>query len=79
MGKIAGILLAAGPGGRFGTPKALVELEGERLVDRGVRTLKAAGCAPILVVTGAAPVEVLGALVVPNADWRDGMGSSLRA
>ncbi|WP_425547796.1 nucleotidyltransferase family protein [Actinocorallia longicatena] len=79
MGKIAGILLAAGASVRFGEPKALVSLDGERLVDRGVRVLREAGCAPVLVVTGAAPVETLGALIVPNAHWRDGMGSSLRA
>ncbi|GAA0284243.1 nucleotidyltransferase family protein [Actinomadura nitritigenes] len=75
----AGLLLAAGGGSRLGRPKALVELEGERLVDRGVRTLRDGGCAPVLVVAGAAQVEVIGAVVVPNPDWRDGMGSSLRA
>jgi nicotine blue oxidoreductase len=31
------------------------------------------------VVAGAAQIEVIGAVVVPNPDWRDGMGSSLRA
>src|SRR5687768_645098 len=75
----AGLLLAAGAGRRLGGPKALLEVGGERLVDRGVRTLRDGGCAPVLVVTGAAPVEVIGAVVVPNPDWRDGMGASLRA
>ncbi|MFI0349717.1 NTP transferase domain-containing protein [Actinomadura sp. 9N407] len=75
----AGLLLAAGEGSRLGRPKALVELDGERLVDRGVRTLRDGGCGPVIVVAGAAPVEVIGAVVVPNADWRTGMGSSLRA
>ncbi|WP_030144971.1 nucleotidyltransferase family protein [Spirillospora albida] len=75
----AGLLLAAGAGRRLGGPKALLEVAGERFVDRGVRTLRDGGCAPVLVVTGAAPVEVIGAVVVPNPDWRDGMGSSLRA
>ncbi|MFC6935358.1 NTP transferase domain-containing protein [Actinomadura yumaensis] len=73
------MLLAAGAGRRLGRPKATLEVEGERLVDRGVRTLRSGGCAPVLVVTGAACVEVIGAVVVPNADWREGMGSSLRA
>jgi len=41
--------------------------------------LRAAGCAPVIVVTGAVTVEVLGALTVPNADWQSGMGSSFRA
>ncbi|MGK5552251.1 nucleotidyltransferase family protein [Actinomadura kijaniata] len=75
----AGLLLAAGEGSRLGRPKALVELHGERLVDRGVRLLRDGGCAPVLVVSGATTVEVIGAVVVPNDDWRTGMGSSLRA
>ena len=76
---VAGLLLAAGEGRRFGRPKALVEFGGERLVDRGLRVLRSAGCSPVLVVTGAASIEVIGGVVVPNADWRSGMGSSLRA
>lgn len=75
----AGLLLAAGAGRRLGRPKATLELDGERLVDRGVRTLRDGGCSPVLVVAGAAQIEVIGAVVVPNPDWRDGMGSSLRA
>jgi deazaflavin-dependent oxidoreductase (nitroreductase family) len=75
----AGLLLAAGEGRRLGRPKALVEVGGERLVDRGVRMLREAGCTPVIVVTGAAPVDVFGAVVVPNPQWRTGMGSSLRA
>jgi nicotine blue oxidoreductase len=75
---IAGLLLAAGEGRRFGRPKALVEFHGERLVDRGVRVLRSAGCSPVLVVTGAVTVEAIGAVIVPNPDWRSGMGSSLR-
>ncbi|GLZ10558.1 4-diphosphocytidyl-2C-methyl-D-erythritol synthase [Actinomadura sp. NBRC 104425] len=75
----AGLLLAAGAGRRLGRPKALVEVAGERLVDRGVRVLLEGGCAPVLVVTGAAPVEAAGAVAVPNPGWRTGMGSSLRA
>src|SRR5690606_3048708 len=74
----AGLLLAAGEGARLGTPKALVVLGGERLVDRGVRGLREGGCKPVLVVLGAAVVPVRGAVVVRNPDWRTGMGSSLR-
>jgi nicotine blue oxidoreductase len=77
-GAPAGLLLAAGEGRRLGRPKALLEVGGERLVDRGVRMLNQAGCDPIVVVGGAAPVEVTGAVVVHNPDWRTGMGSSLR-
>lgn len=76
---IAGLLLAAGEGARLGLPKALVEYEGERLVDRGVRLLAEGGCHPVVVVLGAATVQVRGAVTVRNPDWATGMGSSLRA
>lgn len=78
-GLVAGLLLAAGAGSRLGRPKALVELGGERLVDRGVRTLTEGGCVPVLVVLGAADTTVPGALTVNNPDWSTGMGSSVRA
>lgn len=71
-------MLAAGAGRRFGGPKALVELNGERLVDRAVRLLQTGGCEPVVVVSGAVSLVVDGALVVENSDWRTGMGSSLR-
>jgi CTP:molybdopterin cytidylyltransferase MocA len=74
---VAGILLAAGEGSRLGQPKALVEVAGERLVDRGSRMLRDGGAAPIVVITGAAPVDVPGALIVHNPAWASGMGSSL--
>jgi CTP:molybdopterin cytidylyltransferase MocA len=76
---VAGVLLAAGEGSRFGQPKALVELNGQTLAERGVGLLRAGGADPILVVTGAAPVELGGTLTVDNPQWRTGMGSSLRA
>src|SRR5262245_50082131 len=78
-GAPAGLLLAAGAGSRLGMPKALIEIGGIRLVDRGVRMLHEAGCTPIVVVTGAARVDVAGAVIVYNPGWRTGMGSSLRA
>jgi CTP:molybdopterin cytidylyltransferase MocA len=77
--RAAGLVLAAGASRRLGAPKALLELDGERLVDRAVRVLREGGCRPVLVVSGAVPLEVAGAEVVPNRDWRSGMGSSLRA
>ena len=77
--QVAGVLLAAGEGKRLGTPKALVELGGRRLVDRGTDMLREGGTAPVLVVTGAVPVTVPGVTLVPNPDWRTGMGSSLAA
>jgi molybdenum cofactor cytidylyltransferase/nicotine blue oxidoreductase len=80
---VAGLVLAAGGGRRYGMPKALVEFEGSLLVERAVRTA-AAVCDPVLVVLGAQAVEVwrsadlTGAVVLANPDWETGMGSSLR-
>ena len=76
---VAGVLLAAGEGSRFGQPKALVELNGQTLAERGVGLLRAGGADPVLVVTGAVPLELDGTLTVDNPQWRTGMGSSLRA
>jgi CTP:molybdopterin cytidylyltransferase MocA len=79
----AGLVLAAGGGSRFGSPKALVRLGDGLLVERAVATLRAAGCAPVVVVLGAAARDVaavaeLGdAVVVVNDGWETGMGSSL--
>jgi len=75
--RVAGLLLAAGAGSRLGTPKALVEVAGVRLVDRGAGLLRAGGADPVVVVTGAAPVTLPGVITVFNPDWATGMGSSL--
>lgn len=81
---VAGLLLAAGAGVRFGGPKALVEFRGETLAARGVRLLGDGGCAPVLVVVGAdgdavSQLALGAAATVHNPDWASGMGSSLRA
>jgi CTP:molybdopterin cytidylyltransferase MocA len=76
---VAGVLLAAGEGSRFGRPKALVEVNGRTLAERGADLLRAGGADPILVITGAAPIELGGTRTVYNPEWRTGMGSSLRA
>lgn len=73
------MLLAAGEGRRLGQPKALVELAGQGLAERGARLLRDGGTEPVLVVTGAAQVRLPGVMIVHNPDWRSGMGSSLRA
>jgi CTP:molybdopterin cytidylyltransferase MocA len=82
---VAGLVLAAGAGRRYGGPKALVRYDGQLLVERAVDVLRAAGCGPIAVVLGAAADRVraeasLGEVtLVDNPDWPSGMGSSLRA
>jgi CTP:molybdopterin cytidylyltransferase MocA len=76
---VAGMLLAAGEGSRLGRPKALVEVGGQTLAERGVALLRDGGTDPVLIVTGAVPLTVPSAHAVHNPDWRTGMGSSLVA
>jgi CTP:molybdopterin cytidylyltransferase MocA len=75
---VAGLVLAAGAGRRFGGPKALIGLDGERLVDRALRLVRDGGCEPVVVVTGAVGLNIEGAIAVDNPQWATGMGSSLR-
>jgi nicotine blue oxidoreductase len=82
---VAGLVLAAGGGRRYGGPKALVRYGDGLLVERAIRVVRDGGCAPIVVVLGAAADRVRaeavldGVTVVDNPDWATGMGSSLRA
>ena len=84
--EVAGLLLAAGGGRRLGgRPKALLEHRGRPLVEHATEVLRAAGCGRVHVVLGAAAdvvrerAELSGCVLVDNADWERGMGSSLRA
>lgn len=76
---VAGLVLAAGAGRRYGGPKALVP---GWLPDR-VSALAQGGCDPVVVVVGAAADRAralvpVGARVVVAPRWADGMGQSLR-
>jgi len=84
VAEVAGLLLAAGAGRRFGMPKALVEVDGEPMVRRALRTLAGGGCAPLRVVLGARAEDARALLPDPSIsvyaeDWATGMGASLRA
>jgi molybdenum cofactor cytidylyltransferase len=83
---IAGLILAAGAGTRFGgQPKQLAELDGRPLLDHAI----AAQCAVlelerVVVVLGAhaeevrAGVELMRADAIVCADWETGQAASLR-
>ena len=85
MGRIAGILLAAGGGSRYGMPKALAYAGGQLMSERALETLRGGGADPIVAVIGAAADQVRSsvtwgdAVIVENPSWASGMGSSLRA
>lgn len=73
---VAGLVLAAGAGTRYGQPKILVP----GWLDAAVDALRSGGCADVRVVTGAARVPMpAGAAEVHCPEWARGMGASLRA
>ncbi len=82
--RVAGLLLAAGGGRRYGMPKALVELDGRLFVESSAAVLREGGCARVVVVLGAraddvrAKADLAEYTVVDNPQWTTGMGSSLR-
>ncbi len=69
----------------MGRSKALVEVGGTRMLARVLASLRAAGLGSIVVVLGdrasdvRAAVDLGGTTVVENADFAEGMASSLRA
>ena len=88
--RVAGLVLAAGGGSRFGQPKAEVELGGRRLVDLAVESCARARLDPVVVVLGAVQLtplrldnvahgDTLEVRLVDNAEWATGLASSLQA
>ncbi|WP_188562724.1 nucleotidyltransferase family protein [Hymenobacter frigidus] len=84
-GAVALLLLAAGASTRMGRPKQLLPYHGRTLLRHAAETAVSAGCAPIVLVTGALHDELLAEIVgLPilaerNPDWETGMASSIRA
>jgi molybdenum cofactor cytidylyltransferase len=80
----AGVILAAGESRRMGSPKALLELDGETFLDRLIRCFSL-HCSPVIVVLGHEPeviragVRAAGnAVFVLNPDYQRGQFSSLQ-
>jgi CTP:molybdopterin cytidylyltransferase MocA len=78
------LVLAAGSASRFGSPKQLVRIGGEALLQRAVaRATEVAGHA-VTVVLGAHAARLTpllrhsSATVLINRHWEEGLGSSLR-
>jgi CTP:molybdopterin cytidylyltransferase MocA len=82
---IAGVVLAAGEGRRFGGGKQLAELAGRPLLEHALEAAAASGLETRFVVLGAnadrikATVDLHGHAVVLCPDWNEGMAASLRA
>jgi molybdenum cofactor cytidylyltransferase len=91
--RVAGMVLAAGSGTRFGGAKALArDTDGTAWLPRAVRALLAGGCSPVLVVLGSegsAAEQLLSSTslladdspvrVVHVENWSDGISASIRA
>lgn len=82
--RVAGLVLAAGAGTRYGQPKALViGQDGIPWVARAVTALRDGGCESVTVVLGAsaaAAAELIprGASATVASDWADGLSATLR-
>lgn len=82
---VPAIILAAGASRRLGQPKQLVRIAGETLLARTIRVVREAGVDPVLVVLGANRKSIADAVdlravqVVANADWEQGIASSIHA
>ena len=85
MSGTAAIVLAAGASTRLGEPKQLIELGGERLLERAVRTAREAGLKRVVVVVGARAAEIISQCDLRDAEivhckaWAEGMSQSLAA
>ena len=82
---IAGVVLAAGSGSRFGAPKQLAELDGIPLLEHALRAVEAVPAIERLVVVLGAHAEEIRARVelgraepVACAGWAEGQAASLR-
>ena len=86
--RVAGIILAAGGSTRMGTPKQLLDWQGQPLVCHAVQTAISAGLEPVVLVIGAHGAAVRQALgdlaagdlqVIDNPDWTAGQSTSVTA
>ena len=81
---ICAAILAAGRSARLGRPKQLLSIRGQTLIERTARAVLGAHPARALVIVGheneaiAAALEDLPVEICFNANWPEGMASSVR-
>ena len=82
---IVGIVLAAGGSSRMGSPKQLLNIDGQPAIRRVTEQAIASVCDEVTVVLGAeeetiaAALDGLDTLIVNNASWTQGIGASIAA
>lgn len=83
--KFGAVILAAGASTRMGTPKQLLELDGQPLVVRAAAAALASRAWPVVVVLGAHAEKIrpvlarLPVLIADSPAWAEGMAASIRA
>ncbi|HEY1274390.1 MAG TPA: nucleotidyltransferase family protein [Thermoleophilaceae bacterium] len=80
---IAGVVLAAGAGVRFGGGKQLAELDGRPLLEHALRTMVASPVGRVVLVLGAGAEDILAGVDLHGAEpvvcerWEEGQSASL--
>ncbi|MDN3547817.1 nucleotidyltransferase family protein [Mucilaginibacter aquaedulcis] len=75
------IILAAGESSRLGQPKQNLLYNGKTLLQNAIEAGQKSECEEVIVVLGANShkiTPVTGATILHNADWKEGMASSIR-
>lgn len=81
---VSAIVLAAGMSKRMGSPKQLLRLAGETILEHTLKNVRASGVSEIVLVLGHAAENVEKEIstesvkIVRNPDYQQGMGTSLR-
>jgi CTP:molybdopterin cytidylyltransferase MocA len=82
--EVAGVILAAGEGKRFGQPKATAQIDGVTFLEKIAKILKDVGCRPIIAVGGSDTGMIIQEATrleigyIINKDWEKGQFSSLK-
>jgi molybdenum cofactor cytidylyltransferase len=85
IGRVAGIVLAAGGSSRLGQPKQVITWRGRPLVRHVVDVAVKRGLDPVVVVTGAYADQVerslseIEVVLAHNSDWETGQSASVRS
>ncbi|MGZ4877561.1 MAG: NTP transferase domain-containing protein [Candidatus Angelobacter sp.] len=81
---VSAVVLAAGISRRMGTPKQLLRIDGETMLERTLKNVRASNVSEIVLVLGYAAESVKkeisteGVKIVHNPNYEQGMGTSLR-
>src|ERR1700686_2078185 len=82
---VSAVVLAAGMSRRMGTPKQLLRIGGETILEHTLKNVRASAVSEIVLVLGFAAESVKKEIsierlkVVHNQDYQQGMGTSLRS